>query len=92
MPRSHSTMSGLPRWAMYSAAISHSSIVAVIPRLRSTGFIGLADGLQQTEVGHVAGADLQHVGVLRDDGDITSIHDFCDHWHAGGSASLCQNL
>ena len=37
MPRSHSTMSRLPRWATYSAAISHSSIVAVMPRLSSTG-------------------------------------------------------
>ena len=37
MPRSHSTMLRLPRWAMYSAAISHSSMVALIPRLSSTG-------------------------------------------------------
>ena len=38
MPRSHSTMSRLPRWAMYSAAISHSSMVAFIPRFSMTGF------------------------------------------------------
>ena len=37
MPRSHSTMSRLPRCAMYSAAISHSSIVALMPRLSMTG-------------------------------------------------------
>ena len=37
MPRSQSTTSRLPRWATYSAAISHSSIVEVIPRLSSTG-------------------------------------------------------
>jgi tRNA uracil 4-sulfurtransferase len=37
MPRSHSTMSRLPRWAMYSAAISHSSMVAFMPRLSMTG-------------------------------------------------------
>ena len=67
MPRSQSTTSRLPRWAMYSAAISHSSMVAVIPRLSSTGLPALADGLQQPEVRHVAGADLEHVGVLRDD-------------------------
>ena len=36
-PRSQSTTSRFPRCAMYSAAISHSSMVAVIPRLRSTG-------------------------------------------------------
>ena len=37
MPRSHSTMSRLPRCAMYSAAISHSSMVAFMPRLSITG-------------------------------------------------------
>ena len=37
MPRSHRTMSRLPRWAMYSAAISHSSMVACMPRLSMTG-------------------------------------------------------
>ena len=37
MPRSQSTMSRLPRWAMYSAAISHSSMVAFMPRLSMTG-------------------------------------------------------
>ena len=37
MPRSQSTMSRLPRWAMYSAAISHSSMVAFMPRLSITG-------------------------------------------------------
>ena len=36
-PRSQSTMSRLPRCAMYSAAISHSSYVAVSPRLSITG-------------------------------------------------------
>ena len=37
MPRSQRTTSRLPRWATYSAAISHSSMVEVIPRLSSTG-------------------------------------------------------
>jgi len=37
MPRSHSTMSRLPRCAMYSAAISHSSMVAFMPRFSMTG-------------------------------------------------------
>ena len=37
MPRSQSTMSRLPRCATYSAAISHSSYVAVMPRLSITG-------------------------------------------------------
>ena len=37
MPRSHRTTSRLPRRAMYSAAISHSSSVADMPRFSSTG-------------------------------------------------------
>ena len=40
-PLSHRTMSRLPRWATYSAAISHSSIVAFIPRLSITGLPAL---------------------------------------------------
>ena len=63
MPRSHRTMSRLPRWAMYSAAISHSSIVAFMSALEQHRLVGRADGLQQGEVLHAAGADLQHVGV-----------------------------
>ena len=41
IPRSHSTMSKFPRCAMYSAAINHSSMVALIPRLSSTGLPAL---------------------------------------------------
>ena len=37
MPRSHMMMFGLPADAMYSAAMSHSSIVAPNPRLSITG-------------------------------------------------------
>ena len=38
MPRSTSTISWLPALKMYSAALSHSSMVAVSPRLSWTGF------------------------------------------------------
>ncbi len=37
IPRSHRTISRLPRWATYSAAISHSTIVELMPRLSITG-------------------------------------------------------
>ena len=37
MPRSHRMICELPAEAMYSAAISHSSIVAPKPRLSMTG-------------------------------------------------------
>ena len=46
-PRSHSTMSRLPRWAMYSAAISHSSYVAVQAALEHDRLAGGPDRLQQ---------------------------------------------
>ena len=62
-PRSHSTTSGLPSARMYSADMSRSFTVALMPRLSSTGVLRLAALLQQVEVLHVAGADLEHVGV-----------------------------
>ena len=37
MPRSHRTMLWLPSEMMYSAALSHSSMVAANPRFKSTG-------------------------------------------------------
>ena len=78
MPRSHSTTSWLPATTMYSAAISHSSIVADSPRLSSTGMRVLADRAQQCEVLHVARADLQHVGIARDELDVADVEHFGD--------------
>ena len=52
---------------MYSADISHSSMVALRPRLSITGRPDTPDRGQQREVLHVAGADLEDVGVLGDD-------------------------
>ena len=92
MPRSQSTTSRLPRWATYSAAISHSSMVAVMPRLSSTGLPALADGLEQAEVGHVAGADLEHVGVLGDDRDVAGVDDLGDDRQAGDLADVGEDL
>ena len=63
MPRSQSITFGLPSFRMYSAASSSSSIVALGPRLSSTGSISVADRFQQAIVLHVARADLQHVGI-----------------------------
>ena len=50
----------------YSAAIRNSSSVADMPRFSSTGFFARPARLQQREILHVAGADLDHVGVLFD--------------------------
>ena len=46
-----------------------------MPRLSSTGLPDSPDGLEQAEVGHVAGADLQHVGVLGDRRDVAGVDD-----------------
>ena len=67
MPRSQSMTFGLPSLRMYSAARRNSSMVALGPRLRSTGFLRFADGFEQAVVLHVAGADLQDVGVFGDE-------------------------
>ena len=48
---------------MYSAASSHSSMVAAKPRFSSTGR-PTAHGAQQREVLHVAAAHLKHVRML----------------------------
>ena len=53
---------------------------------------GLADGLQQPEVRHVAGADLQHVGVLGDDGDVARVDDLGDDRQPGRLADVGEDL
>ena len=58
MPRSQRITLALPADSTYSAAISHSSMVAPKPRLSSTGVRALAGRAQQREVVHVAAADL----------------------------------
>ncbi len=92
MPRSHSTMSRLPRCATYSAAISHSSIGRAHPALEQHRLADRADGLQQREVLHVAGADLQHVGVGRDALDVWRVDDLGHHGQAGLGADAGQDL
>ena len=59
---------------MYSADSSHSSIVAAMPRLSSTGLRCAAQLLEQREVLHVARADLEHVAVLLDQLDLADVH------------------
>ena len=50
MPRSHRITFGLPELRMYSAAISHSSIVAPKPRLSSTGLRDWPAALSSTKL------------------------------------------
>ncbi|CAA9288393.1 MAG: hypothetical protein AVDCRST_MAG41-4189, partial [uncultured Corynebacteriales bacterium] len=52
---------------------------------------GPADRLQQREVLHVAGADLQHVGVLGDHVHVGGVDDLGDHREAGLRADLGQD-
>ena len=68
----------LPPARMYSAESSHSSIVAEMPRFSSTGFRDAAQLAEQREVLHVARADLEDVGVLVDQLDLTDVHHFGD--------------
>ena len=51
---------------MYSALISKSSTVALIPRLSSTGLRVRPTSVSSTKVLHVPRADLDHVGILLD--------------------------
>ena len=63
-----------------------------MPRLSSTGLLRLADFLEQVEVLHVAGADLEHVGVALDQRDLPRVHDLGDDRHVVLVADVAQDL
>ena len=63
-----------------------------MPRFSSTGLRGLADLLQQVEVLHVPGADLEHVGVLLDELDLPRVHDLGDDRHVVLVADVAEDL
>jgi hypothetical protein len=44
---------------------------------------GLAGGAEEREVGHVAGADLEHIGVAGDEPDLVRLHHLGDDWQPG---------
>ena len=90
MPRSQRMTFGLPPASTYSAASSHSWIDVDMPRLSSTGLPDLADPLEQREVLHVAGADLQDVGVLGHQLDLVRLHDLGHDRQAGALARRPQ--
>ena len=64
MPRSQRMTFGLPCATMYSADISSSLMVELMPRFSSTGRPQRAQRFQQREVLHVARAHLHDVGVF----------------------------
>ena len=72
--------------------MSHSSMVAAIPRLSITGFFGMSGPSQQAEVLHVAGADLDDVGVFFHKIKGCKIHHFGHHRHTGFLANGGQNF
>ena len=63
-------------------------MVAPKPRLSMTGLADPPDGVEQRVVLHVAGADLEDVGVLRDDVDLVRLHDLGDDRQPGQLARL----
>ena len=92
MPRSQSTMSGLPSRAMYSADSSHSSIGRRHAALQQHRDVGAADLAEQVEVLHVAGAELDHVGDLEDVLELADVHELGHDRQAGLLARLGQDL
>ena len=75
---------------MYSADISSSLIVELRPRFNRIGRPDFAERFQQREVLHVARADLQDVGILGHELDVTIRHDFGDDRQAGRFSALCE--
>ncbi len=93
MPRSQKMMLWLPPAAMYSPAISHSLIVALMPRLRMTGVVTCADRLQQIEILHVARADLDDIhAVLEKRVEHPHIHQLGDHRQPVAPGRILQEL
>ena len=53
---------------------------------------GFADLAEQVEILHVAGADLEHVGVALDQLDLPGVHDFATDRHAQRIAAVSMPL
>ena len=60
--------------------------------LQQHRLLGLADFLEQIEVLHVAGADLEHVGVAFDQRHLARVHHLGDDRHVVLVADVAQNL
>src|SRR5581483_7319882 len=52
----------------------------------------LADLLEQVKVLHVAGADLEHVGIALDQRHLARVHDLGHHRHTVAAADVAQDL
>ena len=83
---------GCPAARTYSADISRSLTVALMPALQEDGRPGPADLLEQVEVLHVPGADLDDVGVALDQLDLAGVHDLGDDRHAEPLAGGLEDL
>ena len=83
MPRSQSITWGLPALRTYSAASNSSSSVALGPRFNKTGLPSAPTDLQEPIVLHVAGADLQDVGIAGHEFHVALRHDLGHHGQAG---------
>ena len=59
--------------------------------LEQDGLLLAADGLEQLEVLHVAGTDLDEVHVLKQ-GQVLGVHDFGDDGGAGGAAGQLEQV
>ena len=77
---------------MYSALISRSLTLALMPRFNSTGRARLPDFGEQVEILHVAGADLEHVGIAIDQLDAARVHHLGDDRHAVLVAGVAEDL
>ena len=92
IPRSQRITWRLPWARTYSADISRSLTVALMPRLSRTGIRVLPHLLEQVEVLHVAGADLEDVGVPLDQLDLPRVHDLGHDRHAELLAGRLEDL
>ena len=92
MPRSHSTTSRLPRWATYSAAISHSSIVEVMPRLSSTGLPASPTAWSSPKLAMLRVPIWSMSACSATTFDVAGVDDLGDDGQAGGLADVGEDL
>ena len=91
-PRSHRTTFGLP--SRQDVLRRHQQVLdrRAHAALQQHRLPGLADFLEQVEVLHVAGADLEHVGIALDERNLPRVHHLGDDRHVVLVADVAQDL
>ena len=92
MPRSHRMTSLLPPLSTYSADSSHSSIVAEMPRLSSTGFRACPSSRSSVKFCMLRAPTWKMSAYLLDHLDLADVHHLGDELQVLGRCRVAQQL